>query len=142
MNIYLNIESVLLVSGSTLANHADGFLRAVLAKYPDATYWLTPNDEVSRDKTKTLLASQLKPETTALLDEVKVAQWSGTESEAVDFKQDFLWFGNELWPEDLKALERHEVVERFVLIDLDKNPDILQELTKVITDSVTQETNK
>lgn len=136
MNIYLNIEGILLVNGGTLANHADAFLQAVLTKYPDATYWLTPNDEARREKTKALLTSQLKPETAGLLDKIKVAQWSGAESEAVNFEQDFLWFGNELWPEDLKALEKHEVTERFILIDLDKNPDILQGLTKVITDSV------
>ena len=82
-----------------------------------------------------MLTSQLKPETAALLDKIKMAYWHDTESDAIDFKQDFLWFGNDLWPEDLKALEKHEAVERFILVDFAKDPDILQKLAEVVANS-------
>lgn len=134
MNIYLEIDSILLVNGR-LANHADAFLQAVMMKYPDATYWLTPNDKVRRDEVGKLLTSQLKPETAALLDKIKVAEWNGVASDAIDFKQDFLWFGNELWQEDLKALEKHDVIERFILVDLAKEPDILEGLANTVANS-------
>jgi hypothetical protein len=135
MNIYLEIDSVLLVNGETLANHADAFLQAIMMKYPDATYWLTPNDKVRRDEVGKLLTSQLKPETAALLDKIKVAEWNGVASDAINFKQDFLWFGNELWQEDLKALEKHDVIERFILVDLAKEPDILEGLANTVANS-------
>ncbi len=133
MKIYLDIDSILLVDGRTLANHVDTFLQAILKKYPDATYWLTPNSNTSSGETKRLLSVQLKPETVSQLDKIKIVEWRDTASQAVDFKHDFLWFGNELWPEDLKTLEQHEVVERFILVDLAKHPDILQELAQVVT---------
>jgi hypothetical protein len=135
MNIYLDIDSILFAGGRTLANHADTFLHAVIMKYPDATYWLTPNDEVRRDEAKMLLTSLLKPETVALVGKIKVAEWNSTASDAIDFTQNFLWFGNELWPEDLKALEQHEAVERFILVDLAKEPDILEKLAEVVANS-------
>lgn len=41
MNIYLDIDGVLLANDWNAANHANEFLRLVLEKYPDTTYWLT-----------------------------------------------------------------------------------------------------
>jgi hypothetical protein len=43
MNIYLDIDGVLLVDVGRAALGADEFLRKVLEKYPDSTYWLTEN---------------------------------------------------------------------------------------------------
>ena len=41
MNVYLDIDGVLLANEKSAANYADEFLKAVLAAYPDSTYWLT-----------------------------------------------------------------------------------------------------
>ena len=41
MNIYLDIDGVLLANDLNPANHAPEFLRYVLDHYPDSTYWLT-----------------------------------------------------------------------------------------------------
>ena len=41
MNIYLDIDGVLLVDVGKPAHFANEFLQAVLKKYPDSTYWLT-----------------------------------------------------------------------------------------------------
>ena len=41
MNVYLDIDGVLLANEKSATNYADEFLQAVLAAYPDSTYWLT-----------------------------------------------------------------------------------------------------
>lgn len=43
MNIYLDIDGVLLANSNRAADKADEFLEAALTKYPDSTYWLTPH---------------------------------------------------------------------------------------------------
>ncbi len=41
MNIYLDIDGVLLANNLHPANYASEFLEYVLTSYPDSTYWLT-----------------------------------------------------------------------------------------------------
>lgn len=38
MNVYLDIDGVLLANETKAANYADEFLHAVLSAYPDTTY--------------------------------------------------------------------------------------------------------
>jgi hypothetical protein len=135
MNIYLDIDGVLLVNENFAANYADDFLQAVLTKYPDTTYWLTTHYWRGEDRAKEILAPHLEPETVSLLDKIKPTKWGELKTDAIDFEQDFLWFDDDLWPEELKTLEKHEAVERLIMVDLQKDPDMLQKLTKVIIDS-------
>ncbi len=44
----------------------------------------------------------------------------------------FLWFDNDIWPNELSVLERHESLQNFMMIDLQKDPDILKKLAEVI----------
>lgn len=132
MNIYLDIDGVLLVNGNQLANHADEFLQSILKKYPDTTYWLTTYDRNGGNRAKEVLTPHLQPETVALLDKVKSSKWSDLKTDAIDFDQDFLWFDDNLWPDELNALEKNQAIERFVLVDLAKSPDLLHELAQVV----------
>lgn len=49
MNVYLDIDGVLLANEKSAANYADEFLQAVLAAYPDSTYWLTTRNWTKDD---------------------------------------------------------------------------------------------
>ena len=135
MNIYLDIDGVLLANENHAANYADDFLQAVLTKYPDTTYWLTTHHWRGEDRAKEILAPHLKPETVALLDRIKPTRWGELKTDAINFEQDFLWFDDDLWPEELKTLEKHEALEHFIMVNLKKDPDILQKLIKVIKNS-------
>lgn len=135
MNIYLDIDGVLLANEAITANYADEFLQAILEKYPDSTYWLTTHNWQGEDRAKDVLAPNLKPETVALLDKVLPSEWNNLKTDAIDFDSDFLWFDDDLWPQELKVLEKHEATEHFIIVDLNKDPDILQKLTQVIKNS-------
>lgn len=41
MNIYLDIDEVLIANKMYSATHANEFLKYILTKYPNSTYWLT-----------------------------------------------------------------------------------------------------
>lgn len=132
MNIYLDIDGVLLVNETHAANHADDFIQAVLEKYPDSTYWLTTHNWQGENRAKDVLAPYLKPETVELLDKIKPSEWGELKTDAIDFDQDFLWFDDDLWPAELKVLEKNEALHQFIMVDLSKDPDMLQKLTEVI----------
>lgn len=132
MNIYLDMSGVLLVNGTHAANYADEFLQAILEKYPDSTYWITARSRNDETHAKKVLVSCLKPETIQLIDKVKQAEWSELKTDAINFDEDFLWFDDDIWPDELKVLEEHEAAQQFILIKLEKDPDMLKKLTEVI----------
>jgi hypothetical protein len=132
MNVYLDIDGVLLVNEAHAANYADEFLQTVLETYPNSTYWLTTHNWQGQNRAKEVLAPHLKPETVALLDKVKESEWGELKTDAINFDDDFLWFDDDLWPDELKVLEEHEAAEQFILVKLGEDPDMLQKLAEVV----------
>ena len=132
MNIYLDIDGVLLVDESHVARHADELLQTILKEFPDSTYWLTTHNWKGENRAKEVLAPYLKPETVALLDKIKSTEWNEMKTEGIDFTQRFLWLDDDLWPEELEALEKHEATEGFIMVNLQKDPDQLCKIIELI----------
>ena len=132
MNIYLDIDGVLLINDKNAAPNADEFLQHVLAKYPDNTYWLTTHNWQGENRAKDVLAPHLKSETVSLLDKIKPSEWKELKTDAIDFEQDFLWFDDDLWPDELKVLESNNATGRFVMVDLAKDPEMLKSLISAL----------
>lgn len=132
MNIYLDIDGVLLINDKQASPHADEFLNAVLSKFPDSTYWLTTHNWKGENRAKDVLAPHLQPATVKLLDNIKPSEWGELKTDAIDFNNDFLWFDDDLWPDELEVLENNDASHRFVMIDLSKDPEQLKKLTELI----------
>lgn len=132
MNVYLDIDGVLLANENNAANYADEFLQAVLAAYPDSTYWLTTHNWRGENRTKEVLAPHLRPETVPLLDKIKPSVWNEMKTDGINFSEKFIWLDDDLWQDELKVLERHNATDNFILIDLKKNPDQLKDIVEII----------
>lgn len=132
MNVYLDIDGVLLIDEKHAAPYADEFLQAVLKEFPDSTYWLTTHNWQGENRAKEVLAPHLKPETVRLLDKIKPTEWNEMKTEGIDFTQRFLWLDDDLWPEELDALEKHDTKDNFILIDLAKDPDQLKKVAELL----------
>lgn len=132
MNIYLDIDGVLLANENNAARYADEFLQHILTKYPDSTYWLTTHNWRGENRAIEVLSPTLKPETTELLKKIKPTKWGELKTDAINFEEDFLWFDDDLWPDELKVLEENNSTGRMVMIDLNKDPEILKKLIKVV----------
>ena len=132
MNVYLDIDGVLLANESNAANYADEFLQAVLAAYPDSTYWLTTHNWRGENRTKEVLAPHLRPETVPLLDKIKPSVWNEMKTDGINFSEKFIWLDDDLWQDELKVLERHNATDNFILIDLQKNPNQLKDIAEII----------
>lgn len=132
MNIYLDIDGVLLANENNAAQHVDEFLQHILNKYPDSTYWLTTHNWRGENRAIEVLSPVLKPETVELLKRIKPTEWGELKTDAINFEEDFLWFDDDLWPDELKVLEQNNATGRMVMIDLNKDPDILKKLIQVV----------
>ena len=132
MNIYLDIDGVILANETHTAIGADELLQRVLTEYPDSTYWLTTHSWRGENNTKEVLAPYLKSETVLLLDKIKHAKWDEIKTDGIDFSQKFLWLDDDLWPEELEVLEKHNVTDNFILIDLKKDPEQLKKIAELI----------
>lgn len=132
MNVYLDIDGVLLANENNAANYADEFLQAVLAAYPESTYWLTTHNWGGENRTKEVLAPHLKPETVPLLEKIKPSVWNEMKTDGINFSEKFIWLDDDLWEDELKVLERHNATDNFILIDLQKDPDQLRAIADLL----------
>lgn len=132
LNIYLDIDGVLLINDKNAAPYADEFIQHVISKYPSSVYWLTTHNWRGENRAREVLAPHLKPETVELLNKVLPSEWKELKTDAIDFSQDFLWFDDDLWPDELAVLEENNATGNFVMVNLDKDPNMLKSLIKVI----------
>ena len=132
MNVYLDIDGVLLINEKYAAPYAAEFLERILKKYPDSTYWLTTHKWKGIDRTQEVLAPAFLLETLELIKAIKPTEWGESKTDAIDFTKPFLWFDDDLYPEEKSALEAHGVLVNWIGIDLAKNPNQLHDLTKLL----------
>lgn len=126
MNIYLDIDGVLLANENTLALHAEEFLSTLLEKYPETTYWLTTHCWRGENRAVEILSPHLSPELIERIKRIKPTEWGEAKTDAIDFSQPFLWFDDDLYPEEKAALEANSAVDNWIGIDLVKDPNQLQ----------------
>lgn len=132
MNIYLDIDGVLLANERQAAEGADEFLQAVLEKHPDSTYWLTTHCWRGENNALEVLRAVLKPQTVELIKHIKPTEWDELKTDAIDFSQPFLWFDDDLMDEERDVLAAHQALGGWVGVDLANKPNQLQELAKRI----------
>ena len=59
---------------------------------------------------------------------IKATDWSTAKTEAIDFTQPFLWFDDDLFPEEESVLRQNNVLENWIEVNLARNPDQLRVL--------------
>lgn len=128
MNIYLDIDGVLLADMKIISRHADEFLQAVVSKYPTTTYWLTTHVWMGENVVSHSLAPYLREDTQSYLEKIKPTYWDDFKTDGIDFLQPFLWFDDDLFEEEKNVLKQHDALESHVMVDLVNKPDQLQNL--------------
>ena len=126
MNIYLDIDGVLLANDREPALFVKEFLEYVLGRFPDTTYWLTTHC-MHGDANEPLrnVGHLFDVETRELLKQIKPTAWNIAKTEAIDFTQPFLWFDDDLFLEERRTLEVYDVLPNHVMVDLAKSPSLL-----------------
>lgn len=128
MNIYLDVDGVLIHSDGTLARHADEFLTAMVhSGHP--VHWLTTR---CRDGDAApvcdVLAKLLRPATADLLTAIKPTSWTTSKLGAIDLTSPFLWFDDQPFHFEIEELRECGLLTSWVKVDLLRDPDQLGRL--------------
>lgn len=124
MNIYLDIDGVILASDKQEARHVKEFLKYVTENYP--TYWLTTHCKGDANYTLSHLSRILDTETIEICKDIRPTNWETSKTEAIDFSQSFLWFDDTLFDFEKDELIKRNALNNWVEVDLSKNVDQLK----------------
>ena len=125
MNIYLDVDGVLIQHDGALARHADQFLAELLdSGHP--VHWLTTR---CRDGDPApvcnALTTLVRPETAELLHAIRPTSWVTSKLEAIDLTTPFLWFDDQPLRFEIEELRECGLLDGWVKVDLVKEPDQL-----------------
>lgn len=128
MNIYLDIDGVLIVHGQ-LAAHAIEFLAEVTAKHK--CYWLTTHCRGGENRASEYLLSMMPLEARGYIDKILPTDWNALKTDAIDFTQDFRWFDDYILEPEKEILRKNNSFDKLIQVDLKNNPDQLKNLARV-----------
>jgi hypothetical protein len=125
MNIYLDVDGVLLNHDGTLANHADEFLAAMVnSGHP--VHWLTTRcRDGDSSAVVAVLGRLVQPSTVELLTSIKPTSWAASKLEAIDLRSPFIWFDDQPLQFEIEELQECGLLDRWVKVDLLSEPDQL-----------------
>lgn len=126
--VYLDIDGVLLANELYPALYAKEFIKHVTDNYD--VYWLTTHCQGDASYTIGHLTDLFDDETLKALEKVKPTKWDIAKTEAIDFSGPFLWFDDDLYPEEKEDLEKHSAMSGWVEVDLAKEPNQLQKFVE------------
>ena len=119
MNIYLDVDGVLLNHDGTLANHADEFLAAMVhSGHP--VHWLT-----TRCRDGDSSAGLVQPSTVELMTSIKPTSWATSKLEAIELANPFIWFDDQPLQFEIEELQECGLLDCWVKVDLLSEPDQL-----------------
>jgi hypothetical protein len=123
IDVYLDIDGVLLANDLNPAKHVHEFLDRVTTSY--TTYWLTTHCKGDATTAVKRLSLVFPPETMVLIQDIKGTDWDLAKTEAIDFTRQFLWFDDDLFYEEKVTLEKYNCLDNWIEVDLAKNEDQL-----------------
>lgn len=126
MNIYLDIDGVILANDKQPANYVYEFLKYITDNYP--VYWLTTHCKGEISYTLAHLSRILDQKTLQIAMKIKPTNWSTSKTEAIDFNTSFLWFEDDLFDFEKEDLIKHKALKNWVEIDLSKTHNQLLEI--------------
>jgi hypothetical protein len=120
MNIYLDVNGVLLQQDLTPAIGVTDFLKRVLKN--NDVYWLTSHCKGDSAPVLAYLERMLPKEAYELTKQIKPTNWDVLKTDGVDFSKDFLWFDDNLFESERRVLRVHNSEHKHVLVDLKTSP--------------------
>lgn len=124
MNIYLDIDGVLLDKDLKPANYVDEFLAHITSKYP--THWLTTHCKGDAAYTMQWISKYFSATTLGIVKKILPTNWQTNKTEAIDFTTPFLWFDDVLFLGEQQTLKKHNAFDRWIKVDLKANGDHLK----------------
>lgn len=123
MNIYLDIDGVLLTKSGNQAKFVKEFLEYVLKNHQ--VYWLTTHCKGDAVFTIRFMERFFDEKTIELMKNILSTNWNTLKTEAIDFSKPFLWFDDHVLEVEKEILKKNNCFNSWVQIDLEKEPEQL-----------------
>lgn len=129
MKAYLDIDGVILANDQQKANYSDEFIKYLVENYD--VYWLTTHCKGDASFAVELLSRRgFSPETLEYIKKIKPTNWNTWKTDAIDFSEDFLWFDDQVFNEEIRVLRENGKYSSWLQINLSHNPNQLKSLIK------------
>lgn len=129
MNIYLDIDGVILVNDRNIANYSKEFIKHLVKNHN--VYWLTTHCRGNSLFTVDFLKTFFDINTMKYIEKIKETYWEVNKTEAIDFSKPFLWFDDDLFDEEKEVLMKNNCLKSWIGIDLDKDKDQLKKYLQI-----------
>lgn len=130
MNIYLDIDGVILANELQPAKYAKEFLKFITDNYE--VYWLTTHCKGDAEYTVNFLHRFFDLETIGYLKKIRPTNWKTNKTEAVDFSCPFLWLDDFILKDEEKILVKNNALHNWVEVDLEKNIEQLKDIVSYL----------
>lgn len=132
MNIYLDIDGVLLTNNQQPAKYAKEFLKFLTDNY--TVYWLTTHCKGDAEYTVNFINRFFDLETLEYLKKVKPTNWNVSKTEAIDFNGPFIWFDDQVLEFEKEQLVKYNSLSSWIKVDLKENPNHLKDILNLFLD--------
>ena len=129
MNIYLDIDGVLMVNDKYPANYSYEFLKYLSENY--TLYWLTTHCRGNALYTCDLLHNFFDEKSMEIIKTILPTYWETNKTEGIDFSKPFLWFDDDLFDEEKEVLIENKCLDSWIEINLDKDSDQLSKYLEI-----------
>jgi len=124
MNIYLDIDGVLLTKSGNQAKFVKEFLEYIVKNHQ--VYWLTTHCKGDAVFTIRFMERFFDEKTIELMKNILPTSWETLKTEAIDFSKPFLWFDDNVFNVEKEVLKQHNCLKSQIEINLEEDPDQLK----------------
>lgn len=122
VNIYLDINGVLIDQWGKAPAYADEFVQTIVKHWPDNIFWLSSLVRGDEHGAVKALNGVLSHRTLPLLANIKTGKWEDLKTDAINFKEPFLWYDDNLMEEEREILEHYDALDCHHQINLIRDP--------------------
>lgn len=137
VNIYLDIEQVLILNDGHIVPHVKNFLKTITTHN---VYWLTANNGGNNEFELKRLVPLLDNDEINLISLINHCKWDMIRTDAIDFSQPFLWFTHSVDEFEMEDLQRHKCMVNLHIINCTVEPDALKSLAHKLPQPVQPDT--
>jgi len=114
VNIYLDIDGVLITKGGEPKENVASFLEFIISHHN--VYWLTTHCRGGESNAIEYLKDKLPEECIEYLYKIRPTDWKTLKTEGIDFTQDFLWYDDYVMDAEKKVLNEYNKFDCLRLI--------------------------
>jgi hypothetical protein len=118
MNIYLDIDGVILTKDGKQMPGLEQFLNKIFGISGGNVYWLTTHcRELSTERVMLYIKDKLDSDIYKILESVKPVIWDTLKTEGIDFNNEFLWFDDYILQVELRILREHNCENSWIKVE-------------------------